>query len=136
MFNRQIGNKFEEEFAKKLYDHGYWVHRITQNASGQPADIIAIKGYSVSLIDCKVCTKDYLDLSRIEENQVLAMTLFDERAKRPNVSLFAIKLKSGDIYMFTWSMIELALKKGAIRLSANNIKDYGMPLDEWLRLDR
>ena len=92
MFNRQIGNKFEEEFAKKLYDHGYWVHRITQNASGQPADIIAIKGYSVSLIDCKVCTKDYLDLSRIEENQVLAMTLFDERTKRPSVSWFAIKL--------------------------------------------
>lgn len=136
MFNRQIGNKFEEEFAKKLYDHGYWVHRITQNASGQPADIIAIKGRSTNLIDCKVCTKDYLDLSRIEENQVLAMTLFGKRAKRPNVSWFAIKLKSGDIYMFPWTMMELALEKGATRLSVNNIKDYGMPLDEWLRLDR
>ena len=136
MFNRQIGNKFEEEFAKILYDHGYWVHRITQNASGQPADIIAIKGYSVSLIDCKVCTKDYLDLSRIEENQMLAMTLFDERAKRPSVSWFAIKLKSGDIYMFTWLMIQMTLEAGKTRLPANDIRDYGMSLSEWLGLDR
>lgn len=136
MFNRQIGNKFEEEFAKKLYDHGYWVHRIAQNASGQPADIIAIKGRSTNLIDCKVCTKDYLDLSRIEENQVLAMTLFDERTKRPSVSWFAIKLKSGDIYMFTWLMIQMTLEAGKTRLPANDIRDYGMSLSEWLRLDR
>lgn len=136
MFNRQIGNKFEEEFAKKLYDHGYWVHRITQNASGQPADIIAIKGYSVSLIDCKVCTKDYLDLSRIEENQALAMTLFDERAKRPNVSWFAIKLKSGDIYMVTWRLIQITSKVGKTRLTDDDIRGCGIPLGEWLGLDR
>ena len=135
MLNRRIGNKFEEEFAKILYDHGFWVHRITQNASGQPADIIAIKGYGTSLIDCKVCTNDYLDLSRIEENQVLAMTLFNSRTKKPNRSWFAIKLKSGAIYMFTWTMIQMTLEAGKTRLPAEDIRNYGMTLSEWLRLN-
>ena len=135
MLNRRIGNKFEKEFAKILYDHGFWVHRITQNASGQPADIIVTKGYSTSLIDCKVCTNDYLDLSRIEENQVLAMTLFNSRTKKPNRSWFAIKLKSGAIYMFTWTMIQMTLEAGKTRLPAEDIRNYGMTLSEWLRLN-
>ena len=41
--NKKLGNSFEEEFAELLYEHGFWVHLLQQNAAGQPADIIATK---------------------------------------------------------------------------------------------
>lgn len=43
MNNRKTGNSFEAEFCDLLFQHGYWVHNLAQNAAGQPADVIAVK---------------------------------------------------------------------------------------------
>lgn len=73
MSNKKSGNDFEQRFAEILARNGYWVHRMTQNAAGQPFDIIAVRRGVARAIDCKVCETDRFNLSRIEENQESAM---------------------------------------------------------------
>lgn len=48
--NRKIGNSFETEFCELLFQHGFWCHNMAQNAAGQPADVIAVKGKTAYLI--------------------------------------------------------------------------------------
>ena len=53
MSNKKIGNGFEAEFCEKLFQNGYWVHNLAQNAAGQPADVIAVRNGVAFLIDSK-----------------------------------------------------------------------------------
>ena len=39
--NKTSGNRFEQDFANLLAEHGFWAHVMQQNKAGQPADIIA-----------------------------------------------------------------------------------------------
>lgn len=50
--NRKIGNSFETEFCELLFQHGFWCHNMAQNAAGQPADVIAVKGKTAYLMMC------------------------------------------------------------------------------------
>lgn len=78
MSNRKLGNSFESELCEILFNHGFWCHNLAQNQAGQPADIIAVKNKRAYLIDAKVCsTKNGFALSRLEENQILAMKLWE-----------------------------------------------------------
>ena len=76
MSNKKIGNGFEAEFCEKMFQNGYWVHNLSQNAAGQPADVVAVKNGVPYLIDCKVCSGKVFSVSRIEDNQRMAMTLW------------------------------------------------------------
>lgn len=66
MNNRKTGNSFEAEFCEKLFQNGYWVHNLAQNAAGQPADVVAVKNGVPYLIDCKVCSGKVFSVSRIK----------------------------------------------------------------------
>ena len=48
--NKKLGNLFEREFCEILAQHGFWVHNLTQNANGQPADIIAVRNGQAYLV--------------------------------------------------------------------------------------
>ena len=76
MTNKKIGNDFESDFCEILFNEGFWVHNMAQNASGQPADVIAARNGKTYLIDCKVCSVRGFALSRMEENQDLSMELW------------------------------------------------------------
>ncbi len=97
MSNRATGTRFEQELCELLAEHGFWAHNLTQNQAGQPADIIAVKGNYAVLIDCKVCSTNSFRLSRIEENQEMAMLRW--YATGNDHSYFALKMLSGEIYM-------------------------------------
>lgn len=58
MTNKKLGNDFEKELCEMLSEWGYWCHNMAQNAAGQPADVIAVKGKTAYLIDCKVCSNN------------------------------------------------------------------------------
>lgn len=75
MVNKTLGNHFEGELCELLAENGFWAHNLAQNQAGQPADVIAVKNDVAILIDCKVCSNDRFSLSRIEDNQEMAMTL-------------------------------------------------------------
>ena len=128
--NKKSGNRFEQEFAEFLDRNGFWCHVMQQNKSGQPADIIAVKGDYHCLIDCKeVSTNKGFALSRVEENQRLAMKKFEDRGSR--VCYFAVKFPDGTVRMIPVHSIFFAEKQG-IKSISELISEQFMTADEWV----
>lgn len=114
--NRSVGGRFEQEFAEFLDQHGFWCHVMQQNKAGQPADIIAVKGDYHCLIDCKeVSTKKGFVLSRVEENQRLAMQKFQSRGKHGG--WFAVMYPLIGVRMISMGSILTAEAKGMKAIS-------------------
>lgn len=73
MNNKKLGSKFEKYICQRLAEKGYWVHFIVPDIRGaQPFDIIAVKNGTAYAIDCKTCVADVFNISRLEDNQVMA----------------------------------------------------------------
>ena len=131
MSNKKLGNSFETEFCEILAEHGFWVHQLSQNAAGQPADVIAVRNGRAYLIDCKVCSTDKgFALSRVEENQDLAMNLWNECGNYHG--WFAFKLPTGDIFMLPHFAIK-ALRHRQAYLSPGEIYEDGQPIEKWVK---
>ena len=128
--NRAVGNTFEQEFSELLYAYGFWVHRLTQDSAGQPADVIAVKNKTAYLIDCKDCSAKGFDLRRVEENQITAMQLWNECGN--GQGWFAIKVPTGDIYMLPLFVV-MAYKERQSSLSYAEIHELGKSLEVWVR---
>lgn len=127
--NRKLGNSFEAEFARMLAAHDFWVHLLSQNSAGQPADIIAVRNGKAYLIDCKVCVNDTFPFSRIESNQHTAMTLWKQSGN--DYGWFALRLNDNSVYMIDHDlMIALSLNQSSI--NSDLITHYGVPLERWL----
>ena len=129
MNNKTLGNNFEQELCEKLSECGFWVHNLAMNKAGQPADIIAVKNKVAYLIDAKVCSNRGFALSRVEENQELAMTLWNKRGN--GQGWFALKVPNGDIYMLPHYCIQ-AFKQSQSTLSFVEIFTLGKPLGKWV----
>lgn len=77
---KKIGNKAEKDFAKLMFNRGWWVHIFADKVTGQPFDIVMAKNNTAWFLDVKhVKDKDYLLHSRIEENQKNAFTMLMNR---------------------------------------------------------
>lgn len=129
MNNKTMGNNFEQELCEKLSEYGFWTHNLAMNKAGQPADIIAVKDKKAYLIDAKVCSNRGFALSRVEENQELAMTLWYERGN--GQGWFALQVPTGEIYMLPHLCIQ-AYKGRQSLLSFNEIHELGKPLGKWV----
>ncbi len=129
MTNKKLGNTFEIELCEILYAHGFWSHNMAQNASGQPADVIAVKDHKAYLIDCKVCSRGRFTLSRMEENQDLSMRAWRDCGN--GEGWFALKC-GGHIFMISHSTIsKLATEQKS--LSYAEMCFYGEVLEKWLQ---
>lgn len=130
MSNKKIGNNFESELCEILSMYGFWCHNLAQNSAGQPADVIAIRNGEAYLIDCKVCSTDKgFALNRMEENQDLAMNLWNECGN--GQGWFAMKLPTGDIFMVPHFVIK-ALQNSQSYLSPGVIYEAGKPIEKWV----
>lgn len=130
MTNKKIGNDFESHFCDILFNEGFWVHNMAQNASGQPADVIAARNGRTYLIDCKVCsTVRGFALSRIEENQDLSMDLW--KLCGNGEGWFAI-LVGNDISMVPHIAMK-TLREQQTYMTEIDVKEYGIPLERWLK---
>lgn len=129
MNNKTMGNSFEQELCEKLSEHGFWSHCMAMNKAGQPADIIAVKNKKAYLIDAKVCSNNVFPLSRVEDNQDLAMDLWSECGN--GIGWFALKLNT-QIYMLSHYIMK-AYKDRKHSLSAQDIFEVGMPLEKWVK---
>ena len=130
MTNKKLGNDFEQELCEKLSEYGFWVHNLAMNKAGQPADIIAVKNKKAYLIDAKVCSSRGFALSRVEDNQELAMDLWNERGN--GQAWFALQVPTGEIYMIPHICI-LAFKRTQSYLSFDEIVEMGKPLGKWVK---
>lgn len=129
MNNKKLGNSFEIEFCEILFNEGFWVHKMTQNASGQPADVIAARNGKTYLIDCKVCSQKRFSLSRMEENQDLSMELW--KACGNGEGWFAVLVQE-QIVMLPHFIIK-ALRNRQQYINECEIREYGIPFGQWLQ---
>lgn len=129
MTNKTLGNSFEAELCEKLSEYGFWCHNLAMNKSGQPADVIAVRNKVAYLIDAKVCSSKGFALSRVEENQELAMNLWNERGN--GQGWFALKVPTDEIYMIPHICIQ-AYKNVQSTLSFKEIHELGKPLGKWV----
>ena len=127
--NKTLGNNFEQELCEILSLYGFWTHNLAMNKAGQPADIIASRNKVSYLIDAKVCSNKGFALSRMEENQDCAMTLWNECGN--GQGWFAIKLPSGEIYMLPHILVR-GYKRVKSSLSAEDIHALGTPFEKWV----
>ena len=126
--NRAVGNAFEQELCKLLFDKGFWAHNLKQDNSGQPADVIAVRNKVAYLIDCKDCVGKKFDMKRIESNQETAMTLWEQCGNE--VGWFAIKM-SDDIYMVDFAKMKyFSSIRGSLK--QEHLPLVGVPLEEWV----
>lgn len=127
--NRRVGTGFEKQLCMSLSGYGFWTHRMAQNSQGQPFDIIAARNGKSYPIDCKDCAKDIFKMERIEENQSSAMFLWRETGN--GEGWFALRMTNGAVYFLPFSKLEsLSFLKTV--LSASEIRQFGVPLREWV----
>ena len=131
MTNKKAGNSFEAELCEELAKHGFWAHNMTQNQTGQPADVIAVRDNKAYLIDCKVCSHDEFPLSRIEPNQESAMNLF--RMCGNGHSYFALKLTNENIYMIPFTFLDAYADAIGSTLKKKDIVMF-LTLEQWVEL--
>lgn len=117
------GTEFEKEFTDLLMDNGYWAMRITPSISGQPFDIIAVKGDIAIAVECKTISnkKGIFPISRIEPNQRESLRLW---ALCGNMNfIFAFRTLNG-IYII--NHFEMMRHNKSI-----NVEETGTPFKEW-----
>ena len=112
MSNKKRGSNFEKQFAKTLSKHGFWVR--LDKGYAQTCDIIAGKDNIIYLFECKMCSKDYFDLNRVEDNQSMSRQLFERCGNTE--AWFVFKVKD-----------EIYLNKVSIKKPSEGVKLY-----EWL----
>lgn len=129
MNNRKLGNTFEQDLCDLLYGYGFWAKNLKQDSAGQPADIIAVRNGKAYLIDAKVCSDGKFPLSRVEENQQLAMDMWESCGN--GQGWFAMKLPMGEVYMIPHFYIK-AYTNVQSALTAAEIHELGKPLGKWV----
>lgn len=127
MNNRKNGNSFEHRLCLSLSAYGFWCHNLAQNQQGQPFDVIAARNGRSHPIDCKQCVNDTFKLSRIEENQASAMTLWEQTGNGDG--WFALEMSNGEVYFFTYFFLASLIQTS---LSEAEIKKAGIPLRKWV----
>lgn len=129
MSNKKTGTAFEREFALLLAGHGFWAHCMADNVNGQPFDVIAARNGVTYVFDCKDCQGKVFRLSRIEENQHNAMTLWSSTGNKPG--LFAIRCE-GTIYLVPHRMLAILKQNGTKQISQTEMLKYGRVFQNWV----
>lgn len=129
MSNKSAGTAFEKEFAELLAEKGFWVHRLQDNQNGQPFDIIAVKNGRAYAFDCKDCAGRSFPLSRIEENQRMAMERWEECGN--GTGYFAVHFIASGTHILPFKEIASYEKLGASSFTENAVKEIATPLDLW-----
>ena len=108
------GREFEKYMVDWLNEKGFWVHRMAESNTGsQPFDIIALNGYSVFALDCKVIStkRPYFPFSRIEENQKRAFEKLYDCYKGILLCAFMIYFE-GDVYLLDYQKVKKWIEEG------------------------
>ena len=128
--NKYVGNRYERAIGGILADNGFWVHNFQQNASGQPADLIAVNQLGSHLIDCKHCVGHRFVLDRVEENQKLSMDHWQNTIRRPT-AWFCIGFID-DTYMVPWNLVKEKIDGGSKSLGETWISTHCKNLLWWM----
>ena len=130
MSNEKTGSDFEEEFSRIVFSRGFWAHKMTANRHGQPSDVIISKNNMSAMVECKVCENNKFPLSRIEDNQELAMALWMKTGN--SHAYFALKINN-DIRMIHFiTLLRLKEQENLKHLNYKQIMERSVSFDEWV----
>lgn len=132
MSNKSNGTAFEREFARMLAGHDFWVHCISDNANGQPFDVIAARDGVTYVFDCKDCSSDRFPLSRIEENQKTAMRCWWECGNTE--PMFAIRFPQWGVRLVSFSTMMEIEEEGIKAMAGESIADYTVLFERWVAM--
>lgn len=128
MSNKKSGTDFEKEFCQLASKAGFWAHILQDNRNGQPADIILSKDNIAVLVDCKDCERKVFPLSRIEENQELAMRKWLNAGNE--YALFALKIEN-DVRILIFKTLIILRSSGVKQLNLTQILEYSYSFESW-----
>lgn len=128
--NKKEGTEFEKNFAFILSKNGFWVHIFQDNKNGQPCDVMASRNGHTYLFDCKDCQRDTFRLSRMEENQLNAMALFEETGN--SRGRFVVRFPGNEIYLSDYRTLKVLRDSGVNGLKRRDFQIYGQSLQPWL----
>lgn len=128
MNNKRLGNAFEKQFCILASEHGFWCHRLQDNKNGQPADVLMSKNNTPVLLDCKVCENSVFPLSRIEENQWNAMTMWLRKGNK--YAMFALEINK-EVWMISFEALKCYKDNGVKQLNLTQILTQGIPFQVW-----
>lgn len=129
MSNKSTGTEFEKEFCNKLAGYGLWAHGLQDNRNGQPFDVIAAKNMKTMVFDCKDCIGKIFALSRIEENQKLAMRAWQKAGN--SKAMFAIKM-DGEVYIILYDSLMGLIESGKKQVNKDEIIEIGILFQSWI----
>lgn len=128
----KLGAATEKFIAKTLRTYGYWVYNVPMKTSGQPCDIIAVKGNSgksgnaflVWLIDGKHVRGEEVSFTfaRIEPNQISAMGYAHDFANIENIGFCVFFDRDKKLRWLPFSEYKKLSDSGAKSVNMNNLK--------------
>lgn len=122
--NKKLGTEFEQEAVSILNNLGYWVHFIAPDIRGaQPFDVIAVRKSKPIAIDCKTSAVRRFNISRLEDNQVLA---FEKWLRCGNPE--PIVLVKYDNYIYCVGYLKLKAET-SIRLEKNPLSELEVQIN-------
>lgn len=121
-----------------MLEHG-WAHCLKDNQNGQPFDVIAAKEMELLMyLTARTAKAGSFRLSRIEENQHNAMSLWSSTGK-PSVTLFAIRMQ-GMVILAPYRMLAIMMESGTKQATRIELMRCGRLFERWIehlnRLDR
>lgn len=127
--NKELGNELEKRVCEILTKNfGFWTHRLTQSAAGQPADVIAVGNDIAHLIECKYISGKRFGLSRIEQNQITSNYAWGAAGNRFSWVAFGI---GEDIVMIEFDTVLDWINDERKTVTVEEIYKYCCGIDEW-----
>lgn len=118
MNNKTLGTLWEHKVCEYLARSGYWAHFIVPDARGaQPFDIVAVKDGEAFAIDCKTCVAKSFNISRLEDNQIMA---FDRWLECGNDNAYIAVEHDGHLH---WINYETLKERKSIKLTEDNMDE-------------
>lgn len=130
--NKRLGSAFERTVCETLALKGYWVHFIVPDARGaQPFDIIAVKDGRALAIDCKTCVADVFNISRLEDNQIMA---FEKWIRCGNTMPIIIVEHKDNVYAIPYDKLKEYEKIRLDKLGKEFLIEgfYSYSIDNWI----
>ena len=106
-----------------LSDKGFWAYETINKPSGQPVDIIAAKNNVIYIIECKVTKANRFPLSRVEDNQIMAIEKFTRCGNMQSWFAFYFRKHPDDILFVRAETILDLVERKTKSVTYDELKD-------------
>lgn len=111
------GARTEASLTEFLQGMGWWAHDMKATSSGQPCDVVALRGGDSWLLDSKECRSDRFSFERVEPNQKTAFSYASSLSIKCGFAIF----HGGEWRLLTWDRYKAYRKIGKASCKARDL---------------